>query len=84
MAAFSTKMTRLNSVMESIKGNTYVKTLRTWREIGLDPKVICDITRGEGEKDVHEITAVNLIEYFVSGSLASFGHLLWVQLWHSS
>ncbi|KAL4938301.1 hypothetical protein BDV06DRAFT_226110 [Aspergillus oleicola] len=71
MAAFSTKMAHLNSVMESIKSNTYVRTLRVWRDIELDPKVICDITRGEGGKNVHGITADDLISYLVSGSPAA-------------
>ncbi|KAL4950051.1 hypothetical protein BDW69DRAFT_202403 [Aspergillus filifer] len=56
MAAFSTKMARLNSVMEGVKGNTFVKTLKLWRERGLEARLKLGITADE------------LITYLATGS----------------
>ncbi|RDW62917.1 uncharacterized protein DSM5745_10028 [Aspergillus mulundensis] len=65
MAAFSTKMARLNAVMESSKGNTFVETLRLWRAKQLNASFIHDLTRGEGEQRAN--TANDLISYLVEG-----------------
>jgi hypothetical protein len=66
IANFATKMARLNAVMESVKGDTYVRSIRDWRERGLDAHFIYDLTRGEGAPSAQ--TADSLILYLTQGS----------------
>ncbi|CEL03222.1 hypothetical protein ASPCAL04379 [Aspergillus calidoustus] len=66
IANFATKMARLNAVMESVKGDTYVRSIRDWRERGLDAHFIYDLTRGEGVPSAQ--TADSLIIYLTQGS----------------
>jgi hypothetical protein len=51
IANFSTKLARLNAVMEDIGGDTHIATLRLWRAKGIDAEMIHQITRGKGEKN---------------------------------
>ncbi|KAL4794472.1 hypothetical protein BDV19DRAFT_188442 [Aspergillus venezuelensis] len=53
--------------MEGVKGITFVKSLKLWRERGLEARFICDLARGEGETS-RGITADELITYLATGS----------------
>lgn len=66
IANFSTKMARLDALMEQCNGNTHVKTLNMWRERGYDANFIQDLTRGKGEAKAR--TAIELIEFLSEGS----------------
>lgn len=66
MLAFSTKLARLDAVMEAAGSNTHVTTLRIWREKGLGAEKIHLWTRGMGEPAAR--TARDLIAFFVDGS----------------
>lgn len=68
MANFSTKMARLNAVMEHTNGNTHVATLAKWRDKAFGAHFIQDLIRGPGERKCK--TARELIKYLCHGSPA--------------
>jgi hypothetical protein len=68
IANFSTKLARLDAIMESIGGNTHVSTIRIWRIRGLNAQKIHELTRGEGEPLAQ--TAIDLLRSLVHGSPA--------------
>lgn len=69
IANFSTKLARLNHIMEYAHGNTHVKTLHRWRDAGREAEFIQDLTRGSGEPKAR--TAKELILYLCEGSPAA-------------
>jgi hypothetical protein len=69
IANFSTKLARLNAIMEAANGNTHVKTLESWRDKGFEADFIQDLTRGKGEPKAQ--TAMELITFLCDGSPAS-------------
>ncbi|KAL2853237.1 hypothetical protein BJY01DRAFT_232331 [Aspergillus pseudoustus] len=66
IAVFALKMARLNAVMETVGGDTHFKTIRSWRNNGLDSDFIHALTRGEGEPPPHN--AESLISHLTRGS----------------
>ncbi|OBT86897.1 hypothetical protein VE02_03857 [Pseudogymnoascus sp. 03VT05] len=68
IANCSTKLARLDAVMENAFGNTHAKTLNVWRERGLEANFIEEATRGLGEQK--STTARELVSYLCKGSPA--------------
>jgi hypothetical protein len=69
IANFSTKLARLNQIMEHSHGDTHVKTLQRWRDAGREVEFVQDLTRGIGEPQ--STTAKELILYLCEGSPAA-------------
>lgn len=68
IANCSTKLARLDAVMEDSMGSTHAKTLNIWRERGLEATFIEEVTRGCGERK--STTARELLRYLCTGSPA--------------
>ncbi|OBT82958.1 hypothetical protein VE02_08180 [Pseudogymnoascus sp. 03VT05] len=66
IANFSTKVARLDLVMENAGNNTHVATLSGWRERGLEAEFLHELTRGPGEP--RATTAKELLDIFCRGS----------------
>jgi hypothetical protein len=66
MANFSTKLARLNAIMEKGNGNTHVATLAKWRDNAYGAHFIQDLIRGPGEPKSR--TARDLLKYLCTGS----------------
>lgn len=80
MANFSTKLTRLNAIIGSANGDTYVSTLSKGRDSAFGAEFIQDLVRGPGERKAR--TARELIKYLCSGSpvaRAAFQELLTIK-----
>jgi hypothetical protein len=69
IANFSTKLARLNHIMEHLRGDTHVKTLQRWRDAGREAEFVQALTRGIGEPE--STTAKELILYLCEGSPAA-------------
>jgi len=59
-------MRRLDAIMGTVGGNTYVTTINDWRDRGLEAEYVQEITRQESEPKAR--TAKELLEYLVNGS----------------
>lgn len=70
-ANFSTKLARLNAIMESSNGDTHVSTLSKWRGSAFGAEFVQDLVRGPGERKAR--TARDLIKYLCSGSPVARG-----------
>ena len=69
IANFSTKLARLDALMEKAGGNTLVATLNAWRDRGFEADFVQDLTRGAGE---HKATSAReLLVFLCEGSPAA-------------
>jgi hypothetical protein len=69
IANFSTKLARLDAIMQKAGGNTHVATLSAWRDRGFEGDFIQDLTRGAGEPKSK--SAKELLSYLCDGSPAA-------------
>lgn len=66
IANFSTKLARLNAIMEEVDGSTHVPALNSWRDQGYEADFIQDLTRGAGEPKAK--TARELLSFLCDGA----------------